>query len=121
MNPIALASALAGLPSGKKAHARGPRPKSSKPGAVHLSALQTAHGKGDHHSAKLAALNYAKAITQHMTAAAPRMDAPTEGDVVDASVSAGPSALPSPVTSASVPTVPDARARLAKLAMMRRK
>lgn len=74
---------------------RGRKP-SAKPGAMHLATLQQAHGKGDHHGAKIAALNYAKAMTQHLSgmASAPPdepepTNAPEETDPMTSGGSSG--------------------------------
>ena len=64
-----------------------------KPGAHHLSALTHAHGAGDFAKAKTHALNYAKAIHQHMNASAP--DPMPSPDADDVSVDAGPTPTPS--------------------------
>lgn len=105
MNPLAL-SDMTGLPKGGK-HQRGARKRSGNPGSRHLDALTKAHGK-DHKTARDAALNYAKEITKHMSTG----DAESGAQAADI----GPSA-PAP----SAPKASDARARLAKLAMSKRK
>lgn len=103
MNPLSLSS-MTGLPSGKK-HKRGPRAKSGKPGAEHLGALQRAHAAGDLKAAKRAALDYAKAAHQHSAAETPEEHASL--------VAQDQSAVPAKSTTD--------RARLAKLAMSRKK
>lgn len=67
-NPMSL-SAMTGLHASPKKHAgKSRRPK--KPGGNHLAQLTQSHGAGDHHAAKIHALNYAKAITQHLKGSA---------------------------------------------------
>lgn len=102
-----IASQATGLPAGKKKTHRGRKP-SDKPGAKHLSELQRAHGAGDFKTAKIHALNYAKAAHSHA------------GETPDAIRAEESSALPVASTTTSTKT-PDRRAALAKLAMSRSK
>lgn len=72
MNSLALASQMTGLPvssptSSTKKAKKGRQP-SGRPGASHLKAMQDAHGKGDHKSARRHALNYAKETSQYENA-----------------------------------------------------
>lgn len=103
-------SAMTGLPAtsqkaprkpvaGKPAPPKGAkkRPGRGKPGASHLAQLTQAHGAGNFAQAKTHALNYAKAVHQHMNASAPMPM--SEPDTDDVSVDAGPT--PQPMQPAS--------------------
>lgn len=112
MNPLQLASSMTGLPSGKKPTKRGRKP-SGKPGSDHLSKLQEAHGKGDHKSARLHALNYAKATSRYESETAEPVGESEEMDVPRGTMNANG-------TPPNVPKPTD-RTALAKLAMRRKK
>lgn len=94
---------------------RGRKP-SGKPGAQHMGALVAAHGKGDFHGAKIAALNYAKAMTQHLSGLGAAATGGTETDPMDVGQTAVAPAAP-PITSAPKPAGPS----MAQRAMMKKK
>lgn len=114
MNPFGVASAVTGLPRGKKKTHRGRKP-SGKPGAEHLANLQKAHGAGDHKSARRHALEYAKATRKH--------ESDSEDEEAMEMVQPGPppSVHDTPISTPIKKPGLDRRAALAKLAMSRKK
>ena len=95
-----------GLPTGRKKTRRGPRKASAKPGASLLHALTQAHQAGNYAQAKTHALNFANALHQHLSGAAPSGAGPSlASDTLDPGASASPM-TPTPSPTAGGPSVP---------------
>lgn len=114
--PMGIASSVTGLPmkAKKKAVHRGRKP-SGKPGASHLAKLQQAHSAGNLAEAKTHALNFAKAVHQAMQG--------TEPDADDSMTATNPEPAAPSMAPMSAPPKPmgNPRARLAQLAMSRKR
>src|SRR5205085_2033062 len=103
-----------GLTTKKKSTHRGRKP-SAKPGAQHLSALTQAHGRSDLKTAKVAALNYAKAV--HTAMGAP---AEADADQIPGPDDQGNNSLSVSMAGPTTQSAPAPSTSMARMAAMRR-